>query len=810
MRFPVSQQCVARSLVLILFTTFCLGVSESTAQYVDDVTVASGNVEANGNFGETVVRVGDLNGDSTPDFVVGAPSETVAGNGGAGRVYFVSGADGSRFGTALESPNVDFQGAFGGAVAPIGNVVGDDTPDLLVGAPGEQSGGGTDDAGRAYIVDGATGSTQPLGSGNVVNDGEFGAAVASVGDVGGDATPDLIVGAPGEVVDFTSEAGRAYLIDGSNGDILHELESSSVGNVTDGGAFGAAVAGVGDVGGDSTPDVLVGAPGEKDTGRAYIIDGSDGTILRTFSSPVPSNGGSFGNAVAAPGDLGGDSSIDFLIGAEGEPGGGPGNAGRVYVIDGADGSELQRIRSLDPQTGGFFGGSISVLQDVVGDATVDFLVGAAGEDTDDDGDPSDDQGRAYIVDGADGTVVDMLESPNVSNTGTFGASVAGLGDLDGNGIPEIAIGASGEVGGAGQAYTFVVPEISFVDGRNGESYDPENASSDDSDVPVARFKLSSTDARSTLESVTISNEGSTVSGANSIELWRSVDNSFETSTDTPVEPKGTFSAPATFSDLNTPISESGTYFFIVVDMGSSPNGAYDPAIASDLDIGFDDGQLFRVNGTQTGTFSVSGNGDGYLSAGPTSPLPVELTTFEATSTEDGVSLRWQTASETNNAGFRVQRRDGTTGEWTTVGREDSKATNGTTTQATSYQFADPDVPYQADTLRYRLAQVDLDGTVNYSESVSVARGAVGQVELLGTYPNPAQASATLRYAVPAGQEATIHLYDVLGQQVRTVAAEATGGRTTTQLDVSGLASGVYLLRLTAGGTTKTQRLTVVR
>jgi hypothetical protein len=93
--------------------------------------------------------------------------------------------------------------------------------------------------------------------------------------------------------------------------------------------------------------------------------------------------------------------------------------------------------------------------------------------------------------------------------------------------------------------------------------------------------------------------------------------------------------------------------------------------------------------------------------------------------------------------------------------------------------------------------------------VTVHRG-VKTVQLLGTYPNPARQQATVRYALPEAQETTIRLYDVLGRQVRTVFSEQKEGRHTQRLDVRDLPSGVYFLRLRAGGTVKTQKLTIVR
>ena len=206
--------------------------------------------------------------------------------------------------------------------------------------------------------------------------------------------------------------------------------------------------------------------------------------------------------------------------------------------------------------------------------------------------------------------------------------------------------------------------------------------------------------------------------------------------------------------------------------------------------------------------TVPGFGE-FVLASDSEPLPVELSGFEATlDGEDAVRLTWTTASETGNAGFRVQRKAGDAGEgsWTTVGSVEGK---GTTTEPTSYRYADEGLPYEADRLTYRLKQVDTDGSAGYSKEVTVDRE-VTEVQLLGTYPNPAQQRATLRYAVPQRQDAKIHLYDILGRRIQTVVNGERKGRHERQLDVSRLASGVYFLRLAAGGKTRTQKLTIVR
>jgi hypothetical protein len=200
------------------------------------------------------------------------------------------------------------------------------------------------------------------------------------------------------------------------------------------------------------------------------------------------------------------------------------------------------------------------------------------------------------------------------------------------------------------------------------------------------------------------------------------------------------------------------------------------------------------------------------------PLPVELASFEGAVTEDGgdevARLRWETASETGNAGFEVQRRTASAGgsDWETVGRREGA---GTTSRPRSYEFIDERLPYQADTLQYRLQQVDIDGTVHATDPISIARGGPVGLELLGTAPNPARSRATVRYAIPedgpdTGERASLRIYDTLGREVRSVQIEAETGRHERTLDLQSLPSGVYFLRLRAGGESVTRKLTVVR
>jgi hypothetical protein len=188
-----------------------------------------------------------------------------------------------------------------------------------------------------------------------------------------------------------------------------------------------------------------------------------------------------------------------------------------------------------------------------------------------------------------------------------------------------------------------------------------------------------------------------------------------------------------------------------------------------------------------------------------------MAAFTAQSNAEAVSLRWTTASESGNAGFDVQRRvtSASGNAWTTLG---TRPGAGTTEEPQTYRFEDIGVSYAADSLTYRLRQIDEDGSVSFPGEVTIARSAVEEMQLLGTYPNPARRQATVRYALPKSLEGEVkmQLFDVLGRQVRAMRPSADAGRHEIQLDVSTLPSGLYVLRLTAGSAVKTQRMTVVR
>ena len=192
-------------------------------------------------------------------------------------------------------------------------------------------------------------------------------------------------------------------------------------------------------------------------------------------------------------------------------------------------------------------------------------------------------------------------------------------------------------------------------------------------------------------------------------------------------------------------------------------------------------------------------------------IPVELARFAAQrSGRDGVRLTWQTASETNNSGFEVQRQTSASpsGSWNTVQFVEGA---GTTSEPQSYRFTDRSVPYEAEAVRYRLRQVDLDGSAELSSTVEVRIGSPARLALRAPFPNPAQGQATVRYELPEATDVQIAVYDLLGRRVATpVEGQKNAGRSQFRLRTQQLPSGTYILRLQAAEQTRTQRLTIVK
>ncbi len=171
-------------------------------------------------------------------------------------------------------------------------------------------------------------------------------------------------------------------------------------------------------------------------------------------------------------------------------------------------------------------------------------------------------------------------------------------------------------------------------------------------------------------------------------------------------------------------------------------------------------------------------------------VPVELTAFTAAANGSDVTLAWATASETNNAGFEVQMRQG--GDWSPLG---FVAGHGTTTEAQTYSYTAAGL--DPGTYTFRLKQVDFDGAFEYSGEVEATVEVVGTHVLTQAYPNPFNPQAQFSLTVARDQHVSAALYNVLGQRVATLFDGTLEANALHALTIDGraLASGTYVVRI---------------
>jgi V8-like Glu-specific endopeptidase len=201
--------------------------------------------------------------------------------------------------------------------------------------------------------------------------------------------------------------------------------------------------------------------------------------------------------------------------------------------------------------------------------------------------------------------------------------------------------------------------------------------------------------------------------------------------------------------------------------------------------------------THGGCNSSGGNNNGtsffltaFWAAVDSGIIPVELTSFTAVGYEDYAEISWITATETNNAGFSLERKS-TNSNWIEVAFING---NGTTTETKAYNYVDEQLNVGAHS--YRIKQIDYDGTFTYSKLVEVDITAPDNYALFQNYPNPFNPSTTIKFSVPAEAVVQLNIFNAIGEKVAEVFnGSLNAGYHEMIFDASALTSGIYFYRL---------------
>lgn len=418
-------------------------------------------------LGISVSDAGDINGDGIDDLIIGAPNGDPNGNSNAGETYIVFGKD-TDFNSSLNVSSLNGANGFvieginsgdwsGESVSGAGDINEDGIDDLIIGATGV----GSVNAGATYVVFGRNTSFSPTlnlsslnGNNGFVLEGidpfdYSGFSVSDAGDINGDNIDDLIIGAVYADGNDFDNRGESYVVFGKNTGFTSSLDLSTLdgtnGFILSGSnsSSGSSVSGAGDVNGDGIDDIIVfsntNLSGTGNTGGGFVVFGR----TTGFSANV---------------DL---SSLDST---------------NSLLIDGISPNGLAELYSVS--------GAGDVNNDAIDDVIVGYGLG------DPNGEPFNNAGQSFVVFGRDGGFASGIDLSTLDGTNGFvinginnndqsGASVSGAGDVNGDGIDDIIVGARLAESNllnstAGQSYIIFGRDGGFAPSLNSSSLDGTN------------------------------------------------------------------------------------------------------------------------------------------------------------------------------------------------------------------------------------------------------------------------------------------------------------------------------------------------
>ncbi len=419
-----------------------------------------------------VAALGDVTGDGAADLAVSAIFESsVASRQGA--VYIVSGAfsgtDNIGNVASVKLVGDDANDWAGYAVAGVGDLDGDGTPDLAIGATRDDT---TDtDAGIAFVLHGPINADATIASradaaftGEAAND--IAGEVAWAGDVNGDGKSDLLVGAQWN----NSNAGAAYVFFGpastagslSTADIIYRGEAAD-------DEATSSLSGVGDTDGDGLDDLAVAAKGsdsaDVDAGAVYLLLGGDtgelslGSAAAILTGEASGSDLGFGVSVSGAGDVNGDGYMDIILGARADNEAAI-EAGAAYIVLGPVDTGTWSLANADAKLLGetannFTGDSVHGAGDIDGDGMDDVVVGSGYSSL-----GAEEGGAAYIVRGPMEGTSSLTDADGILRAAAAQdrLRVRGAGDMTGDGLSDVVVTAQladdGDEADAGAIYLF--------------------------------------------------------------------------------------------------------------------------------------------------------------------------------------------------------------------------------------------------------------------------------------------------------------------------------------------------------------------
>ena len=272
----------------------------------------------------------------------------------------------------------------------------------------------------------------------------------------------------------------------------------------------------------------------------------------------------------------------------------------------------------------------------------------------------------------------------------------------------------------------------------------------------------------------------------------------------------------------------GVYFTILLDGGSTvwtqeATTSIGNVVSVMLDWRVDSGSLPKTNANSTiysteavtgVTLAVGTHGRGVFTAAITDPLPVELVTFSGLYNSGTVELTWETATEVDNYGFEIERKNSAQSEWKMIGFVSG---SGNSNSPKYYSFTDNNL-IGSEKFYYRLKQIDTDGKFEYSNIVEVTVN-IGGYKLVQNYPNPFNPSTKINYTIPETADVKVDIFSITGELVtQLVNLKQNAGNYSVEFNTSdnrSLSSGMYIYRISVKGIsgsnfTQTKKMVLVK